>query len=75
MIPAHKELPSNVEAKRARQLNINLHQLEEMELESQWMPSLERHERQFHAHPEQSQSVWDHVLNMGREATRERMFA
>ena len=73
----HKELPSHREAKAIRQLNLQT--LENLEQESQWVPSalreLENHEHAFHPHPEQSQSVWDHVLNLGRDATRERMFA
>ena len=67
----HKELPSHPEAKAIRQgVRVPIE-----ELDSEWLPSLERHERQFHPHVEQDQSVWDRVLNMGRDVTRERMFA
>jgi hypothetical protein len=67
----HKELPANWEVKAIRQGVI----VPIDEMESEWLPSLERHERQFNPSPEQPQWVWERVLGFGRDATRERMFA
>lgn len=71
IIESHREFLGHKEAKAIRQGTKTT--LEAIEVE--WESSLERHERQFHPAPEQPQSVWDHVWNLGREATRERMFA
>ena len=67
----HKELPPRTVAKSIRQGVIA--PLDE--LDKEWESSLNKHERLFHPHPEQDQSVWDRVWNLGRDATRERMFA